>query len=455
MNSSRDRFVWLVALAMFSIAGSGTAHAAGYAVAEQSARGLGSAFAGEAATAEDASTVFFNPAGMSRLAGTQIVAAGHVILPEAEFHDRGSQVNPLFGGAPLTGRDDDGASNAFVPSFYLSHELSPAWSVGFGVNAPFGLRTGYAPDWIGRYHAIQSLLTTYNLNPSVSYSVGRAAIGVGFDAQYALARLTNAVDLGSVCLGAEATGQVPRGACTLLMLAPQNADGFAKVKGEDWGFGFNLGVLWEPVDGTRVGLAYRSRVEHTLDGEAKFRVPDKAAALKLSGALVTTDATAVVTFPDLVSLSFRHDFSPAVALLADATWTNWSLFRELRVDFQNPNQPAVTEPENWNDTWRLALGGILHVLPALGLRAGFAWDQSPVPNGAHRTPRIPDADRFWLTTGLGYQVLESLRIAAGYAHIFSQDPKTNNADPSTGNILHGHFSAGANIVGVQASWRIW
>src|SRR5690349_10134682 len=277
------------------------ARGAGFQVNEQSARGLGSSFAGEAATAEDASTIFFNPAGMTRLPGTQFVSAGFAIKPTANFHDRGSVVNPgvIGGGARLTGGNDgNGTPMALLQTLFVSHELvaDRAW-IGLGASTPYGLRTSWTPDWVGRYHAIDSDLLTVNVNPSLALKLADwVSIGGGADIEYAKARLTNALDLGTICqLNAPQFKLPPQACISVSHLKPQGADGFVRFRGDDWNASYNVGILFSPLDTTRIGLAYRAYTHHRIGGSAAFVIPKQAAILQqISGALVNTDGNAAI-----------------------------------------------------------------------------------------------------------------------------------------------------------------
>ncbi len=431
-----------------------TARPSGFQIFEQNARGIGSAFAGEAATAEDAGTVFYNPAGMTLLDGTQLVSAVDAVLTTAPFHDRGSTVNPTLGGAPLTGPNDNGGVSSVVPSFYLSQALGDRWRLGLGVGTPFGLRTEYDKGWVGRYLGVVSELRTINVNPSLAVRLNRwVSVGGGFDAQYAYAKLTNGVDLGGACqLTAIRAGGSAAG-CTALGLTPQGADGYVRLRGEDWGYGWNAGVLVFAGEHTRFGLTYRSRVGHTLEGDAKFTVPPQAVVLRrLTGALRTTDASATATFPDFATLAAVHQLTPTLTLLADITWTHWELFRDLTFQFANPKQPAVREPESWDDAFRYALGLHWEPLRRWSFRIGTAYDETPVPSARFRTPRIPDSDRIWFALGAGWSPTERLRVDLGYAHVFGLNSTVDKPDPVTRNVLRGVYrSGGADVLGMQAT----
>lgn len=426
-------------------------HAAGFALIEQSASGLGNAYAGAAASAEDASTVFYNPAGLMLLKGNQVVASGHVIVPSAKFANSGSTINPLVGGGAISGGNGgDAGSTAFVPNFYYAHQLSNGFVLGLGVNAPFGLKTEYASDWVGRYHAIESELTTVGINPVIAYNANDdLAVGVGMIAQYADATLSNAIDFGTVCLGSALAAFCP-GAGVL----PQAADGIGKVEGDDWGFGYNFGILYSITDTSRVGFNYRSKIKQTLEGDADFTVPASFTTL-LNGAGSTqfsdTGAEASVTLPETASLSLYHALDDRWAILADATWTRWSRFDELRVNFDNPLQADSVTPENWENSMRYSLGVNYRLDARWLLRTGMAYDETPVPNATDRTPRIPDSSRRWLAVGASYRSSDTLRFDIGYAHLFISDAPIDNTN-SLGHTLTGEYESSVDILSAQANW---
>ena len=446
----------LVAAASFS------AHSAGFAIIENSASGMGNAFAGASAVAEDASTIFFNPAGMTELKGTQTVMAAHVIAPSADFSNRGSYINPaLTGGTPiagtLSGTDADGGKTALVPNFYFSTQLSDQLFVGVGVNAPFGLATQYDKDWVGRYHAVRSEIRTININPSIAYKVNdRISLGGGFSAQYIDATLSNNVDLGTICFGLEAQiPQIPTGSCSAAGMVPTGSDGYAKIKGSDWGFGFNIGALIHVTDHTRVGLAYRSHVKQNLEGSADFRVPSGFQAILNMGIPLFSDtnATADVDLPESASLSLYHAFNDQWAILADATWTRWSRFDELVIKYDNPAQPDTAQPENWDNNMRYSLGATYRPNSKWVFRAGWAYDETPISKTSDRTPRIPGNDRTWVAVGLGYQMSDKLGFDMGYSHLFIDDTDLNALDHSTGHQAVGVYESDVNIFSAQLNYK--
>jgi long-chain fatty acid transport protein len=376
------------------------AQAAGFALIEQNASGLGNAYAGQAAAATDASTIFFNPAGMTMLPDRQVVLVGNLIKHEAEFSG-----TSLIGG----GDGGDAGDLALVPNAYFAYRLTPDVHLGVGLNAPFGLKTEYDPTWAGRTQAIKSELKTINLNPSVAWRANESfSLGAGVSIQYIEATLTNA------------TGAAPG--------APIGA-----VEGDDYGWGFNLGALWQLSDATRIGTAYRSEIDNTLEG-----------TLDVNGTTVVDPVFADVTLPDSASLSLVHKISERWELLVDVTWTGWSDFDELRI--VNSGGVPVTPPttENWEDSYRYSVGVNYHHSDKLILRGGVAFDETPVPD-AYRTARIPDEDRAWIAFGAQYRLSPKSALDFGYAHLFVEDARIDEGAVA----LMGSYESSVDILSAQ------
>lgn len=436
--------------------------ASGFAIIENSASGMGNAYAGAAAVAEDASTLYFNPAGLTNLSGSQMVAAGHIIAPNAKFNNKGSYVNPILtGGAPiagsLPGKDDDGGTTAFVPNFYFSSQINDQWFAGLGINAPFGLEVSYDDDWVGRYHAKTSKLQTININPSIAFKANEhISLGAGVSAQYIRATLSSAVDFGTVCLGiVDSHPMFGPGTCAGAGVQPLQTDGQAKLHGSDWSWGFNLGAMFNISEATRMGLSYRSNIKHDVEGHATYRVPDNFQAILDMGIPVfsNTGASAEVDVPESVSLSLFHQINGRFAVLADATWTKWDRFEELRFEYDNPNQPATVQPENWENSMRYSLGLTYTHNDRLLFRMGTAYDETPIPSAEYRTARIPGNDRTWLSFGAGYKFSEKLGMDLGYAHLFVDDSDMDALDHSTGHQLIGTYEGSVDIFSAQLNMR--
>lgn len=431
----------------------GNAHAAGFGVIEQSVTGLGNAFAGGSSSATDASTIFYNPAGMSYLTGRQANLGVQIIDPTVKFTDQGSthlttvplDVNNELGG--------DAGPVALVPNFYYSRPINQQWNFGLGINAPFGLTTDYNDGWVGRYHALTSELKTVNINPSLAYKLNdQLSLGFGVNAQYIQAKLTNAVDYGGICI------QSFTATCAARNLASQADDGEAEVKGDDWSWGYNLGLMWQSTPQTRIGIAYRSRIEHMLKGDGKFKIPSDPAtgnASAIAAALghIDTNVTAEVILPESLSVGFNHEIGTQWTVNGDFTWTNWSVFNELRIKFASGAADSVTTTK-WKDSNRYSLGLSYAANKQWVWRGGLAFDESANRNSANLTPRVPDQDRTWLSLGSTYKSSDKLSFDVGYAHLFIRDAEVNKSLADTENsfrgALVGKYAADVNIVSAQA-----
>jgi long-chain fatty acid transport protein len=340
-------------LARLVVAGPPAARAAGFSLVDQGGRAIGTAYAAKRrAPRTRASSPSTRPA--SRARGHRDGARRHAIDLRVHYEDDGSTLNPAAGGGRLGGaRDTDAGERGGTPAAFLVHQLSERWRVGLGVMVPFGFRTDYDPDWVGRYHAIESDLKMVEVSPAVAVKLPRnLSLGAALDVQYAHTRLTGALDTGSLCeLNLQRLG-APPGTCGILGLRPEGADGFVRLKATDWALGWQAGVLWEPAPDTRVGLSYRSHVRHELEGTAEFILPPKAEILRQTGALRDTDARTELPLPEVVRLAAYHRLAPRWALLAGIAWTRWSRFDDLVVSFANAAQPPVVQPERWTDSFR-------------------------------------------------------------------------------------------------------
>ena len=255
---------------------SGNSFASGFALIENSASGMGQAFAGAAAVAEDPSTIFFNPAGMMYLEGTQVTAALHIIDSDAEFNDKGS--------TPIGGGDGGNAGDVFfVPNFYYVRDFAEKYKFGLGINAPFGLATEYDDGWMGRYASTNSEVKSININPAVSFRANeRLAIGLGVNIQYLEATLESDLFLGA-------------------------SDGHVKIEGDSWEVGFNAGFIYEMTPATRLGVHYRSEIKHKLEGDVKFKnIPSY---LSNYPPLTNQDASAKLDTPATFSISLTHQLN--------------------------------------------------------------------------------------------------------------------------------------------------
>ena len=373
-----------------------------------------------------------------------MVVGASVILPISDFKNDGSTLFPSTPNQmPNFGGDGGGANAGFVPNFYIKSDYQD-FSVGLGVNVPFGQHIDYEDSWVGRYHATETSLKTININPSIATMVNdNLSLGFGVSAQYVDVVLAQNVN----------------------QLALNSADGSAKVTGQSWAYGYNLGAMIRASDELNIGVSYRSKVTHDVDGKVRYSGVNNSADLSalnpmlppgttLANILNNADASATVNLPASASLAFDYNISDKTRLLASTTWTGWSSYDELVVEFDNL-APDSESNQNFEDSMRYALGVSHQYNPKLQLRAGLALDMTPVPDAESRSPRTPDSDRTWLSVGLGYDVTDSSHIDLAYSRIFADTPDMDyTTNSSLGDAkLTGKYDTTIEIFSAQLVWN--
>ncbi len=389
MKKMTLRTVPAVLLAVFS----GAASAAAFQLLEQNASGLGTAYAGSAAVADNASTIFFNPAGMTQLQGVQLSLGVAGVGPSYKFDNDGTT------GA-TGGNGGDAGGWAAVPNAYASWRLTRDLSAGIGISAPFGLATKYDSDWIGRAQSVKSEIRTINVNPSLAYRVNdKVSLGFGVNYQTIDAELTNA---------------------------------FSRLKGDDSAWGWNAGALFTLSPAMRVGLSYRSSMKYTLEGKANGLLPIKAD----------------VELPDTVILSVWQQVSDRWEAMGDVSYTRWSTLKTLNIVNRSSGALLTSETFNYDNSWRIAWGAAYKATDAVKLKFGIAYDRTPVSDD-DRSARVPDNDRLWLSVGGQWSAGRYGKVDVGYAYLYVKDASINQN--KNGTFLRGDYDAGAHIVGVQYS----
>lgn len=435
------------------------AFSAGFSLFEQGASGQGVAYAGAAAVGEDASTIYFNPAAMTRLSGQQIVVVGHIIAPTSDYKDSGTSSDASGVPGSLTGANSEGGDTGFVPNFYWAAKLENELHVGVGVNVPFGLATDYDAGWFGRYHGLKSEITTININPAIAWKMTESvSFGIGLSYQYVDVELTQNIDSSAACFSLSGT---PCGA-----FSDPAIDSSLKLEGDDSSFGWNIGVLFDVSDKARFGIAYRSAIKHELDGKATYDLyaplqaivdfansnPPLAPNFSI---LSSTSLSAAAQLPETFSLSYVRDINTNWSFLIDYTWTGWNSLDSIEVVLAGnaPGQDPALELA-FKNTNRIAIGA--HYKPGNSwiFRGGLAYDESPVRSDTQRTVRIPDNDRTWLTLGAGYELSKSWSFDAAYSHLFISDTGINsNLPTSSGATLIGTYEASVDILSAGVNYN--
>lgn len=410
---NRPELITLVLLAALSEA----AGASGFQLMEQNASGLGNAYAGSAAATDNASTIYFNPAGMTQLQGREMTAGVAAVGPSFKFHDQGSRV----GAFTATGDGGDAGSWAALPNGYLSWALSRDVYLGVGLGAPFGLKTEYDKPWIGAAQSTLFEIKTYNVNPSLAYRVNELlSLGVGVNWQ----RLEANYDRQATTT--PAGSQIP-----------------LKLALDDAAWGWNAGALLALSPTTKVGASYRSAIKYHASGTLNVN----------NGGAGSVDASADLKLPDTFILSLAQKLGERWELLGDVSWTGWSSIP--RVDIMRSNGTlAQTLDTDFRDAWRVALGGNYQYSNAWKLKLGVAYDQTPVRDASTRLVSLPDNDRVWLSVGAQWAIDKASKLDLGLSYIYIRDSKIDNdqsAAPNYRGRVTGDYSGDIVIFGAQYS----
>ncbi|AHL34189.1 Long-chain fatty acid transport protein [Pseudomonas brassicacearum] len=400
--------------------------ASGFALNEQSISGMGVGFAGRSSSAEDASTVFGNPAGMSRLKREQASLGVATLVAKTDI----SQTRSTFGGE----EDGDMVPTTSVPMGYYVKPIDEHWAFGVGFYVPFGLITDYGSDFAGRYYANKSEVKTLTFQPTISYAFNDT-VSIGFGPT--INRISG-----------EISGMVPNA------FSPGSNDGKLKSTGDDTALGFNAGILVQATDRTRMGLTYHSKVSYHLDAKTKVS-GGTFSLLGVSGR--SYDASLDVDTPESVDLSVTHQLNDDWTLYVGSTWTRWSRFKELTIE--NKGLPpalsgalgTITEEQNWRDTWAHAIGASYQLNDQWVLRAGFSVDQSPA-NNTNRGPRIPTGDRTVISFGAGWTPVDNVTVDVAYSYLWEESVRVNDASATRG-AYSSKYKNSASGFGTSVSYR--
>lgn len=420
--------------------------AGGYEAKLWNSDSIGEALAGSSVKEGDISTMTRNPASALGFmtAPYQVAVAGTVVIPSIKFKNKGSTVAT---GAALTGTNGgNGGKDAFVPAAYLAWNFNKQVKLGLAITSPWGLKTDYEKGWAGRYHALKSELKTINIMPAVAYNFDdKLAVSAGLQIQYMDVHLSRAIDFGGIAAGAAAF---------------QNYDGDVNLKGDQWGYGYNLGLAYRLLKNLRIGLNYNSHIQHKLAGKSNFTKPAGAAFLPVLNALPRFNDQGIkadVKTPERVNLGAAWDFHPKFTLLGEVNYTRWDRMKEINVRFPSTLSPADVTPMKWRNTFSYHLGLNWRACDAWTFRTGYAFDPSAVRD-SYRTPAVPDQDRHWAALGATWTPTEAkgLSFSVNYAHEFVRKAKSNlrpTGDQAIRGNLIGSYKAKVDLVSAQVNWR--
>ncbi|MEO8401676.1 MAG: outer membrane protein transport protein [Gammaproteobacteria bacterium] len=422
-----------------------TVTAAGFQLWEQDGASIGNYHAGRAASAEDASTAYYNPAGLIKIHNQQIVAALDPIMTDIDF--RGT-VGVSTAGIGTIGPQPvvaQGGNFALIPAFHYAAPINNRLVFGLSLVAPFGLKTSYGSSTFARYAATLTSLQVADLSPSLGFAVNdKLSLGAGFDFEHVRGEFD--ANAGNPILNT---------------VFGTNMESTSQNVGTSNGYGYHLGILYQFTEQTRVGLAYISQIRHHLRGSSKFVGPlanNLAGGYQSSGQLKTD-----VTLPGTATLSIFHMINPAWDFLGSLSYTQWNVFENLVLrnvsglsGGASSNTIVAVIPESYRNTWNLSLGGNYHASEQFMFRGALGFDQSPT-NNKYRNLQLPDSDRIVFALGGHYQHTNTLGFDLGWTHYLAMNSRINNLSQSLGDqttVTSGSVQLSADVIGVQVKWDI-
>ena len=282
-----------------------------------------------------------------------------------------------------------------IPHGYISHQLTDNMWIGLAMTVPFGMGTEYKDGWAWNNRGISAEVLTFDFNPNVAWKVSdKLSLGAGMSIQYAAAdlKMRNSMNMDGVPVPIKFNSEV-------------DADSFA--------WGFNVGMMWSPLENLRFGLSYRSRINHNADGDLELTDFNPA---QIAGSVPNTmSASATISTPAWLMATAAWDVNDLLSLYATFRWTDWSSFKELEI--KNDLKPSVVH-NNWQDTYLVSVGADLRFTNWWTFRAGIGYETSAVDDPKYRTAIIPDADRLWLALGSSFKATENMQIdvSAAWLH---------------------------------------
>jgi len=441
---SKLSYTPILTLAIAAVLSASQAQAAAFQLKENSAKGLGRAFAGSTSTANDLSVIASNPASMRLLEGRQFQADLSAINFSAKLQG-GASAKHASGADISGGRGGDAGLIAPVPVVYFHLPLNEDMHLGFSMIVPFGLKTEYDRNWVGRYHGVKTEMRTIDLGAAFSWDVNPfVSLGASVFVERLDIEMSNAIDFGAILANAGVPGYVPG-----------NADGFSTIEGNDTSLGYVLGSTFSLNENTHIALSYRSKVEHKItDGTARFEVPTATAAtlaVARPGWFINTAGQAKMTLPASATLSASHQLNERWAIMADISHTYWkSAFDQVTVKFSSA-QPDNNLKFGYKDTTFASIGSEYQFAPDFILRAGLGYDPTPTTS-ADRDVRVPDSDRTWLSLGLSYFPIENTEFSFGYTHLFMSEPKIDIMATGNNNLV-GKYKVNSDILSASIHYR--
>lgn len=419
----------------------GQVHAAAFQLNEHSASGLGRAYAGEAAIADNASVLARNPAAMTTFDKMAVSVSGTYIKPDVDVEGAINRVDANGNKiAKLTDASESGiAPAAFVPASYFIQPLNDQWAWGIGLFSNYGLSTEYSKTFSAGVGAGDTELVTFNINPNIAYRVNEHfSVGAGINAVYGSAELNRFAGLNQQGLPLDTN--------------------VAHLKGDTWGFGWNVGTLYEVNENHRFALTYRSQVDMSFDGDFQGATAGIAGIQNGVPTFKTVDGNLKLDLPAQAEFAGYHRLNQQFAVHYSVNWTDWSAFQELKATSSGcntPGQPGVclNKPEKFKDSTRYSIGGTWYINPAWEARLGFAYDNSPI-EAEYRSLSIPDSDRVWYSAGATYHINTDMSVDFGMAYLDGQEVDVNEGLPNHDSLNRWQGSSHGNAFLASAQFNM-
>ena len=374
--------------------------AAAFQLNEHSASGLGRAYAGEAAIADNASVLSRNPAAMTRFDKMALSVSGTYIKPDVDVNG-----DIYAGSTKLASASESGiAPSAFVPATYFIQPLNDQWAWGIGMFSNYGLATEYSDNFNGGSVAGNTELLTFNINPNIAYRVNQHfSFGAGLNLVYAKAELNRRA--GVLAAVPPLSGVPGIGKDTIV----------SHLKGDDWGYGWNVGTMYEVNENNRFALTYRSQVDLKFKGDYQGT----------SSGFQTVSGELPLDLPAQAEFAGYHRLNQQFAVHYSVNWTDWSAFQELKATSNScAGGICLQKDEKFKDSARYAIGGTWYVNPSWEARIGFAYDNSPI-EPEYRSLSIPDSDRVWYSAGATYHIDQDMSVDFGMAYLDGKEVDVN------------------------------
>ncbi|KHT48042.1 outer membrane protein transport protein [Vibrio sinaloensis] len=420
-----------LAVACSLVSTSAAVNAAGFQLAEYSATGLGRAYAGEAAMADNASAQWRNPAMLTQLDGTQVSVGAIYVNPNVDVKG-----TTTFAGNEMEAKSNDFAHDAIIPNFYISHRYTEELAIGFALGTNYGMETDLGKDFAASHFGNEASIITKEANLNLAYQLNEA-VSIGGGVRYVMGEGS----FGATAPAANVIGVGPNGPISL----PQGTT-LKYMEGDDTSWGWQIGSAWQINEDNRLGFTYKSEVMMDFDGYAKGLTYGNHKPGKLS-----------VELPATAELASFHQLSDRVAVHTSINWTDWSSFKELNASF-NDGKSDLIKSENWEDNYRFAIGTTYQLNNSLALRSGIAYDTSAVSD-KNRTATIPETDRTWLSLGATYEVTPTLTLDAGFTYIMAKDAKiqeprddSDETAAAIGGKFEGETTGNVWLIGLQANY---